>query len=210
MQTLLLTTFLLTPLSLQDPPGSATPLAEAAPAWAFGLSALYVDPPDDDGYTTTIVYADRGPLHLEARYNYEDRDTASLFVGWTFEVGEELHAALTPMLGGVFGDTRGVAPGLLVDADWRKLNFYTEAEYLFDTDDSDDNFFYSWSTLMWQFNDAFAAGIVTERTQLVDTGRDLQRGIALRVTPGPVGFSLYAYNPGSDDDYYTLSVEFSL
>lgn len=63
---------------------------------------------------------------------------------------------------------------------------------------------------MWQFSEAFAAGIVTERTQLVDTGRDLQRGIALQVTPGPVGFSLYAYNPGSDDDYYTLSIDFSL
>lgn len=221
MHALLLTSLFLAPLdhraplAAQDPPGGEEPLDSAAlasgapPTWEFALSAYFIDPPGEDGYTTTILYADRGPLHVEARYNYEDLDTASVFAGWTFEVGDELHAALTPMIGGVFGDTNGVAPALLVDADWRKLNFYTEAEYVFDTDDSEDNYFYSWSTLMWQFNEEFAAGVVTERTKIVDTNRNLQVGLALTVTPGPIGFSLYAYNPGSDVDYYTLSVDLS-
>jgi hypothetical protein len=221
MHTLLLTPFFLAPLAprepmpAQDPPGVEEPLDSAAlaagarPTWELALSAYFVDPPGEDGYTTTILYADRGPLHLEARYNYEDLNTVSLFAGWTFEVGDEVHAALTPMLGGVFGDTNGVAPGLLVDADWRRLNFYTEAEYVLDTDDSDDNYFYSWSTLMWQFTEVFAAGIVSERTKIFDTNRNLQVGFALQVTPGPIGVSLYAYNPGSDVDYTMLSVDFS-
>lgn len=218
MHTLLLTSFFLAPPDLmaaqealadQEPAESTALAVGERPTWEFALSAYYVDPPGEEGYTTTILYADRGPLHLEARYNYEDLNTTSLFAGWTFEVGEELHAALTPMFGGVFGDTNGVAPALLVDADWRELNFYTEAEYVFDTDDSDGNYFYSWSTLMWQFSETLAAGVVTERTKIVDTSRNLQVGVALQVTPGPIGFSLYAYNPGSDVDYYTLSVDFS-
>jgi len=217
MHALLLTSFVLAPLAQQEP--TATQVTQypetlgtgEEATWELALSAYYVDPPGEEGYTTTILYADRGPLHVEARYNYEDLDTGSLFVGWTFQVGQgELEAALTPMIGGVYGETKGVAPGLLIDADWLRLNFYTEAEYVIDADDSDYNYFYSWSTLMWQFTDLIAAGVVTERTKIVDTNRNLQVGFALTVTPGPIGFSLYAYNPGSDVDYYTLSVDLSL
>lgn len=206
----LFTAFLLDPAPQQDPALARPPVAEARPSWEFALSAFYVDPPGSDQHVTTVLYADRGPLHLEGRYGYEDLDTASVFVGWTFEVGEEVHAAITPMVGGVFGDTNGVAPGLLVDAGWNKLSFYAEAEYLFDSDDSDDDYFYSWSTLMWRFGPAFAAGVVAERSRIVDTDLELQRGLALQITPGPVGFAIYAYNPFSDDAYYTLSLDASL
>lgn len=184
-----------------------TPPGSSKPAWEFSLSAFYVDPPGGGSHATTVLYADRDQLHLEARYNYEDLDTASLFAGWTFEVGSDVHAALTPMLGGVVGETNGVAPGLRIDADWRKLNFYSESEYLFDDADDDADYFYSWSTLMWNFTDAFALGIVTERSRIVETDLQLQRGLAVQVSPGPVGFALYAYNLGSEDEYYTLSLE---
>jgi len=193
----------------QDLP-AATPVGDGGdPRWEFSLAAFYVDPPGDGPHATTVLYADRDQLHLEARYNYEDLDTASVFAGWTLEFGEEVHAAITPMLGGVFGETSGVAPGLLVDGGWSKLRFYAEAEYLFDSDDSDDDYFYSWSTLTWQFSEEFAAGIVTERTRIVDTDLDLQRGLAVSFTPGPVGFALYVYNPASDDAYTTLSLDFA-
>ena len=57
------------------------------------------------------VTADHGALHLEGRYNYEAFETGSAWVGWNFGVGEKLRLDATLMAGGVFGDTRGVAPG---------------------------------------------------------------------------------------------------
>ncbi|MBL8861097.1 MAG: hypothetical protein JNK02_03715 [Planctomycetes bacterium] len=202
----------------QDPRSSPTPEAPLAPqeplapeeprTWAFSLSAFYVDPPGDGPHGTTILYADRGPLHLEARYNYEDLDTFSLFGGWTFEFGSDFRAAFTPMIGGVAGETEGVAPALLIDAGWKGLEFYSESEYLFDLGD-DEDYFYSWSTLLWRFSEPLAVGIVTERTKIVETDLELNRGLALQVSPGPVGFALYAYNVGSQDEYYTLSVDLS-
>lgn len=207
MLTALLAAFPFPSTVAQDLALTSPPAAAEAPKWEFSLSAFYVDPPGDGPHATTILYADRGQLHFEARYNYEDLDTVSLFAGWTIEGGEEIHAAITPMIGGVFGDTNGVAPGLLLDVGWSKLNFYAESEYLIDADDSDESFFYTWSTLMWQFSPAFGAGVVAERTRIVDTDLEVQRGLALQVMPGPVGFSLYAYNPASDDAYYTLSMD---
>jgi hypothetical protein len=55
--------------------------------------------------------ADRGWLHLETRYNYENLETGSAWVGYNFSGGEKLKWEFTPMLGGVFGNTTGVAPG---------------------------------------------------------------------------------------------------
>ena len=36
------------------------------------------------------VAADRDWLHVEARFNYEDRDTGSVWLGYNFSVGEEV------------------------------------------------------------------------------------------------------------------------
>src|SRR5262245_64017684 len=80
------------------------PPAEKEP-WEFSGSVFYSDPPGTDDRVTTILYADRGQLHLEGRYGYEDDQTASVWAGWTFETGDELTAAITPMLGAVVGDT---------------------------------------------------------------------------------------------------------
>ena len=37
------------------------------------------------------------------------------------------------MLGGVFGETTGVAPGYKGSLSWWKLELYSEGEYVFDT-----------------------------------------------------------------------------
>jgi hypothetical protein len=176
-----------------------------APEWELSSSFFYSGPPDDHGYGTGILYADRGALHLEGRYNYEDLDTASLWAGWTLaSEGEQWSLSATPMLGAVFGQTEGVAPGLEVDASWWRVGWYAEAEYLFDLEDSDDDFFYMWSTLMLGVTDWLRAGIVTERSKLIDTDLDVQRGLALEFTVDVVQLGLCTYNLGDEDDQYSV------
>lgn len=179
---------------------------QAPSPWDFSGAVYASDPPGSEARTTAILYGDRGPLHLELRLNYEDLETASFFGGWTFEGGEEASLALTPMLGLVGGRTQGVAPGLMLDLSWRNLAWYVEAEYLFDSQDSDDDFFYSWSTLTWAFDERFAAGLVTERSKLVDTDLEVQPGLALELALGRVDLALYSYNLGTSDGYTVLSL----
>ena len=192
----------------QDQAPLAARLAEPD-AWELSASVLYSDPPGSEDRLTPIVYADRGALHLELRYNYEDLETAALFGGWTFELGDELSLALTPMLGLVAGRTDGIAPALELDLSWRRMEWYSESEYLFDFDDRDDDFFYAWSTLTYGLTDWMSAGIVAERTKLVDTDFDVQRGLALELALASLGFSLYAYNLGSDDSYTVVALEYA-
>ena len=187
------------------PPTQAPPpAAPTGDPWEFSGNAFWSDPPGSDDRLALVFKADRATLHLEGRYNYEDHDTASFFVGRNHAFGEELSVVLTPMIGAVVGDTDGIAPGLEADLGWKRLSWYTEAEYLFDTDDSDDNYLYSWSTLLFAFNESWSAGLVTERSKIVDTDYSVQRGLAVELTTRHVGFALYAYNLDESDDRYAV------
>ena len=79
--------------------------------WSFSATLFSYFVPDDQSYGSPTFTADRQHLHLEARYNYEDQETASFWVGYNFSFGEKLTLEITPMIGGVFGNTNGVAPG---------------------------------------------------------------------------------------------------
>lgn len=196
-------------ITSQDP--AATSPAPAGPdTWEFAGSLFYSRPPGDvSDRLTGVLYADRGQLHLEARYNYEDLETASVFVGWKLPIEGEISGGVTPMLGGVFGDTDGVAPAAEASLAWRRLAWYVEAEYVLDAHDSDDDFFYSWSTLTYGITDSLRAGLVMERSKLVDTAREVQPGLAVEFKMRHTGVSLYAYDLGTDDFYAVVSFQYA-
>jgi len=97
------------------------------PAWEFGLTAYPTFVRNGENYTSAIAVADRGPLHLEARYDYESIGARSAFVGWRFSGGEGFSWELTPLLGGVWGTTRGFVPGLEASLGWGSLDFYLKS-----------------------------------------------------------------------------------
>ena len=68
------------------------------------------------------------------------------------------------MIGGVFGNTTGVAPGYQASLVWRRLELSTEGEYVFDTKDSTGNFFYSWMELSYSPLEWCRADLVAQRT----------------------------------------------
>src|SRR4051794_11254878 len=138
----------------------------AQKAWSFSISASTYVVPDDRDYVQPTITADRDWLHLEARYNYEALDTASAWIGYNFSGGEKLAWEFTPMLGGVFGDTSGVAVGYKGSLNWWKIGFYSEGEYVYDLGNSSDSFLYNWSELTLSPVDWFRIGLVTQRTRV--------------------------------------------
>ena len=82
-------------------PTNATPaVAEqpTPPAWSFSASAYAYSPADSQNYVQPTIRADRGRLHLEARYDYEALDTGSAWIGYNFSVGDKLKLDFTPMV----------------------------------------------------------------------------------------------------------------
>src|SRR4051794_8871707 len=143
----------------------------APPTWSWSLTGSQYWLPHEPDFLLGVATADRDALHLEARWQYEDLRSVSLFAGrrFGFPLGEELHLDVTPIAGPLLGRTNGIVPGIEVDLAWRWLRFYTEDEYVFAFEDSSANFFYTWTELTvtpWEF---LSVGVVGQRTRLVHT-----------------------------------------
>jgi hypothetical protein len=201
-------------------PVSAAPAAPAADAatapeaaerdWAFSVSGnAYLFPGDDD-LVMGVATADRKSLHLETRYNYEDRNTWSFWGGWTWSTGTKVEFEITPMLGAVTGDTDGVAPGLEMSLAWKRLDYYLESEHVFDAHNHEDNFYYAWSELALKPVDWLRVGLVAQRTRVFESDLDIQRGLLAQATVGHWTFGVDWFNPLGDDTFTVVvaTVEF--
>lgn len=58
------------------PTTTADPAGAEAPEWEFSASVFGYVVPEGRDYAQPSFTADRGWLHLEARYNYEDRSVS--------------------------------------------------------------------------------------------------------------------------------------
>jgi len=183
---------------------------ESSNSWSFGLTTSAYFLPDDSDYLSPVITADRGLLHLEARWNYEDMETGSLWLGCNFSFGEKWVLDLTPMAGGVFGESRGIAPGYHLTLTRGSFELYSEGEYVFDADSSSDSFFYSWSELTWSPDGKFRVGLAGQRTRAYESDLDIQRGILFGYTRGDFDFSCTILNPDQDEPtlVFTAGVEF--
>lgn len=185
--------------------------AAAAPAnpWAFNLSVSGYDVPHGESYVSPTFTADHDTIHLEARYNYEGLRTGSLWVGYNLSTGKELTIAVTPMIGGVFGNVTGIAPGVEFTASYKKVQLFSANEYVFDTNTKAGNFFYTWTQLTYSPVKWFTAGYVAQRTRAYHTSVDIQRGLLAQFNYKKATFSTQIFNLGETDPVVVFAVGYS-
>ena len=181
-------------LLMTEPTAAQVPSPASRPWDVYASASAYVIE-DDDDYVQPTITADRGRLHLEARFNYEDRDTGSAWVGYNASFGEDIALEITPMLGVVIGNTDGVAPGFRGTLSWRNLSLYSETEYVFDADESRDSYLYTWTELTASPTGRWRAGLVAQRTKTYETGFDIQRGVLLGISFERLEVTAYVLNP---------------
>ncbi len=180
---------------------AAAVAAQEPASWSWSLSGSQYWLPHEPDFLLGIGTADRGALHLEARWQYEDLRSVSVFAGRKFGFGEDLHLDVTPIAGPLLGRTSGIVPGVEADLSWRWLRLYTEDEYVFAFDDSSANYFYTWTELTatpWEF---LTLGLVGQRTRLVQRPVEIERGILARLSVRAITLGVYLFNPATPDWY---------
>jgi len=179
-------------------------------SWSYKIVAYYYILPGEKNTTTLMGYADHKALHLEARYNYEDKKTASVFGGYKFEAGRKLKLTITPMAGLVFGNTNGIAPALEIGLGWKKLDFYSESEYVIDFAGKENDFYYNWTELAITPLKKFRTGVSASRTRLYHSDLDIQKGIFAQYSFWKLMVGAYYFNPFSNEYFViaTLGIEF--
>jgi hypothetical protein len=174
---------------------------DAAPKVSGSITGFYYAMRDESDFGVGVAALNRDALHFEGRYNYEARGSGSLFVGWNLSGGDRVTWQVTPILGVLFGESRGVIPGLEATVAHGAFDFYVEAEYVADSRHHDDSYFYAWSELGWKPVEWLRLGLVGQRTHTVHTSRDLQRGLFAQFLTGPFTVAIYAFNPDSSSRY---------
>lgn len=183
--------------SVRAQDAGAAPAESAEPtAWEYSASLYGYFIPEGTDYAQPTIIADHGSLHLEGRYNYEGPRTGSAWVGWNVGVGDELRLDATLMAGGVFGDARGVAPGYELTVSYGRFELYSEGEYVIDTQDKGDSFFYNWAQLGYSPFDWLSVGLAAQRTRAYQTSLDVQRGFFVGFTYKSLSLNVYVFNPG--------------
>lgn len=185
-------------------PAWAQQADSSAKKWEVEASILWYIIPDDP-FILPILSADKGKLHLESRFNYEDRNTLSFFAGYNINGGRKLSYTFTPMLGLVLGNTDGLAPGLETTLGIGKFELYSEMEYLFDFADNTGNYYYNWTELRFYPKDWFWFGITGQRTKAYQTALDIQSGLLAGLSWKKLSITGYLFNPWTNGTFGILS-----
>ena len=189
-------------LAGEDEAGGSNASPAEKPSWEFAITAYPTAVRGGENYTSAIAVADRGPLHLEARYNYESVGARSAFVGWNFSGGEAITWELTPLLGGAWGTTQAFIPGLEATVAWKQFDIYVEAEYVRASSGRTDSYVYAWSELGFRPVEWLRVGVAGQRTRAYNNERDIQRGPFAQVTWDKFTIGGYWFNPGSNDQVF--------
>jgi hypothetical protein len=75
---------------------------------------------------------------------------------------------------------------------------YGENEYVVDLNNREDSFFYNWSELTLAPADWFRFGLVTQRTRVYQSDREIQRGVLAGVSFKHANVTGYVFNPDKD------------
>ena len=144
--------------------------------------------------------------YAEGRYNYEETETFSLYIGKTFAKQSTLSYSLTPMLGGAFGNFNGISAGINAYFDYHRFYLSIQSQYSHSTDHRIDNFFYNWSEVAYQPTKWLYGGISIQHTRLYRTETVVEPGILVGFSFRNLSVPLYSFAPFKSTRYFMIGL----
>lgn len=145
----------------------------------------------------------------EARYNYEDKQTASLFAGKTFTGDHKVSWSLAPMLGVSVGRFKGLSTALNIDLEYNDFYLSAQTQYSRSVTRNNDYFLYSWSEIGYQTCSWLYTGISVQQTQDLASGKLMEPGMLVGLTCKGFSIPVYLFNPFVRDKYFIVGLSYS-
>jgi hypothetical protein len=176
----------------------------------------------DAGIYTTIQWSAESPVvatpqfwvyiknfYIEARYNYENLNTASLYFGRSFTIEKKAAIEITPMLGGVVGQTNGISPGFNFRLEYNLFSTSTQCQYTIDLKDIKSSFFWDWTNFYFNFSEHFGIGGAVQ-ILIPQSGDQLySAGPTLRLSYKKLAAEIYVYNFWERQPTYAVAIEYA-
>jgi len=176
------------------------------PSWSVEASLAWYFVLEQENFPQPTILANRGPLHLETRYNYEGLRTVSFLVGWNFEFGERVKLGLTPIAGCALGETGGPILGLELSLEWGPVGFSSQGEWMNDRLGGTGSFLYAWAELDVRPWEWLRVGMVVQRTRVFHTPREVMLGPLIGVTIWRLDASAYWLDPGGPGQFVVVAL----
>ena len=154
-----------------------------------------INPGNGYAWVPVIHYKGNNNFYAEARYNYEDLNTVSLYGGRCFTGGKNISYSITPMTGLVFGKFNGVSFATNATADYRRLNFSGQVQYTVNSKEKKESFFYNWSEISYQVFEKIYSGISIQQTMQVNTKMKTEKGLLIGYCSGKITIPVYIFSP---------------
>lgn len=145
-------------------------------------------------------------MYTEMRYNYEELNTASLYVGKKFNAKGTLESSFTPAAGIVAGRYTGASVALNTELSYKNIFFNSQAQYTVSADRTADNFYYNWSDLYYMSLPWLFTGITMQQTGLCNNAMKTQTGLLMGVTKGKWTVPVYMFNVLNDQKYFIVGI----
>lgn len=145
-------------------------------------------------------------LHTEFRYNYEERKTASVYIGKNFSRDSNLSYSITPMLGWVFGKYNGGSVALNADADYKKVFVSAQTQYTVSKDGAAGNFFYTWAETGYELTDWFYTGVSAQLTKVHNENTEAEYGVLAGFNIKKITVPVYVFSPFSKERNFIVGI----
>jgi len=169
-------------------------------AYIMGHETSYVSP--------VIQYQNSRHWYAEARYNYEDMHTFSLYAGRTFSGDHTISYTITPMLGGMVGKLQGGSLGLTASLNYKKIYCSTQSQYILSARDHTDNFFFSWSEAGYHLLKCLDAGLSLQHTIYSEGNALSQPGVFACYSFRRWSFPVYCFLPAHEPCFFVAGITY--
>lgn len=159
--------------------------------------------------TPIAHYRTQNNWYGEARYNYDELNTFSLYAGKTFNGGNDFSWEATPLLGGLVGLMNGASVGMNMDLEYKRLFFSSQAQYSFSMEDRLNKYFFNWSEIGYQPLSWIYGGLAVQQTGVYRAGTVLEPGCMVGFSVGNWTIPLYAFSPSGNNRYFVLGVTYA-
>jgi hypothetical protein len=148
--------------------------------------------------------------YAEARYNYEDMQTFSLYLGKSFTGEKSISYTFTPMVGASMGRFKGISAALNVDLELDQFFFSAQTQYSKATPrgKGSDDFFYSWSEAGYQPLNWLYAGASFQQTY-TEYERLLEPGVLLGFSFNRFSIPVYGFDLFNNSRYFIIGLTVS-
>ena len=166
----------------------------------------YMEPKSAGFVVPKINYEGANNWYAEARYNYEEIQTASIHFGKKFSLEHLSALEITPLAGICFGALNGASLGSTIELSVNRFTFYSEPQYVYSFKDTTGSYFYSWSEVVYELSSSFYSGLALQQTKMITQAHFFEPGVVAGFTFKNFDVPLYCFSLFNDKRNFVLGV----